>query len=197
MGMFDNLKTKKQLPLTDELKALSVNWSDVVFQTKDLDNTLNDYIITEDGDLLCEHVEYEYVYYTEEERKQRGSRPWEIIKETIEKSRYTEKIDFHGKISFYTSETVSETEDAWIDFDAYFIYGKLDKLLLAKVEKFQSSKIKNEKWLDEINKRQNCLSYKLKKRLGWFSFWKSVVFLCNKISYAFQDISLFINRHFF
>jgi hypothetical protein len=43
MGMFDSLTVKKKLPLTKELKALNVNWSEEVFQTKDLENVLDHY----------------------------------------------------------------------------------------------------------------------------------------------------------
>jgi hypothetical protein len=195
MGMFDNIKVKKDLPLTNELKNLSVDWKNVVFQTKDLINVLNDYTITEDGVLLLEHVECEYVYYTEEEKKQKGNKPWEIVKETIEKSRQTETVDFHGKILFYTHESLNDEEDVWVDFEAYFIYGKLDKINLVKVEKFKSSKFSYEKWAKEENQKTKKLSYKAKKCLGWFWFLKFIIKSCNKLSYGFQNINTFIYKH--
>ena len=49
MGMFDNITVKKKLPLTKELKALNVKWDEEVFQTKDLDNLLDNYEITKSG----------------------------------------------------------------------------------------------------------------------------------------------------
>ena len=56
MGMFSYIKCKKELPLTDELKNLSVKWGEVQYQTKDLDNCLETYIISEDGELLEEVI---------------------------------------------------------------------------------------------------------------------------------------------
>jgi len=195
MSMFDNIKVKKDLPLTEELKNLPINWKEVTFQTKDLDNCLFDYFITEDGELVCEHVELEYVYYTEEERKQKGHRPWDLVKETIEKSRHNEKVNLHGKISFYSMETISETEEAWIDFEAYFIYGKLDKIELLKVEKHKSKKYDTEKWVQEMQKRKNSFSHKLGKYTGWFWLWKQIGKTCVNTSHVLQDANRFIYNH--
>lgn len=194
MGMFDNIKVKRDLPLTEELKNLQIDWKETTFQTKDLDNCLFNYVITEEGELLCEHVELEYVYYTEEERKQRGHKPWDLVKETIEKNKHNEKVNFHGKISFYSMETISETEEAWIDFDAYFIYGKLDKIELVKVEKHKSRKHDAEKWMEEIQKRKNSFSYKLRKYTGWFWFWKQISKVCSATSRILQDANMFIYK---
>ena len=69
MGMFSYIKCNKELPLNEELKNLSVKWNEIEFQTKDLDNCLETYIISDDGSLLEEEIEYEYTYYTEEEKK--------------------------------------------------------------------------------------------------------------------------------
>ena len=193
--MFDSVQVKKELPLSEELKTLQINWKEISFQTKDLENCLLDYHITEDGDLMLENVEYEYVYYTEEEKKHKDFKPWNLVKETIEKSRSTEKVDYHGKISFYTHEEFSDTEDVWIDFEAYFIYGKLDKIELVKVEKFKSHKIKNEEWFKQMAEEKNKLSYKLKKRFGWFCFWNNVSKICLSTSHAFQQLNVLIVRH--
>jgi hypothetical protein len=79
MGMFDQLKCEKELPLNDELKSLNVKWNEVIFQTKDLDNCLSNYRITTDGELVEDVVEKEYTYYTEEERKK--LKGWHFIKD--------------------------------------------------------------------------------------------------------------------
>jgi len=195
MGMFDNITVKRELPLTDELKQLSVDWKNVVFQTKDLDNCLNDYIITEEGRLTAEHVEWEYVYYTEEERKRKEIKPWDLVKESIEKSRRTETLDFHGKVTFYTHETLSEGEDVWVDFEAYFIYGKLDKMLLAKVEKFPSSRLQNDKWFKQMEAEKNSLLYKTKKYLGWYWLWTTATKSISSVIRVLQDVNTFIYKN--
>ena len=192
--MFDNIKCKKELPLTDELKTLSIKWDDVTFQTKDLDNCLSEYIISEEGELLEEIVEREYVYYTEEEKKQKRNK-WDFYKEVIEKNRYTKRVEFHGKITFYEIFDFSETEDIWVDFDAYFNYGKLDKLELVKTEKHESRKIRMNEYLEEQKKKTSSFSYRFKKYSGWFWFWNKIGKISYNISRFFGDIHMLIIRH--
>ena len=69
MGMFDDIQCKKELPLNDELRAAGLKLEDASFQAKDLENCLFHYTILEDGRLVENVVEREYVHYTEEERK--------------------------------------------------------------------------------------------------------------------------------
>ena len=192
--MFDEIICKKELPLTEELKNLPIKWNEETFQTKDLDNCLLQYIISEDGELLEEIVEREYIYYTEEEEKQKRNK-WDLYKDVVEKNRYTKKIEFHGKLTFYEMVEFSDTEDIWVDFDAYFSYGKLDKLELARTEKHESRKIQMDKFWEEEKKKTNSFLHKLKKYLGWFWFWNKVSKTCYKISRMFSDIQTFINRN--
>ena len=160
-----------------------------------MDNCLSEYIITEDGELVEEIVEREYIYYTEEEKKQKRSK-WDLYKDVIEKNRYTKKVEFHGKIAFYNIFDLSDTEDIWLDFDAYFNYGKLDKIELVKAEKCESRKIRMDEYWEEHKKKTSSLSYKLKKCLGWFWFWNKMSTLCYKMSSSFNNIQIFINRNF-
>ena len=153
--MFSYIFCKTPLPLNEELKSLNVKWSEVEFQTKDLDNCLEKYLITEEGCLAEEITEYEYTYYTEEEKKYLKLRPWDVVKDQKITKQYTKDVGFHGKITFYEILKFSETEDIWVDFDAYFIYGKLDKINLVKTEKIESRLLKNEKYFEELNKIKN------------------------------------------
>jgi hypothetical protein len=195
MGMFDSIKCKKELPLTDELKKLNVKWDEVVFQTKDLENCLSNYIISEDSELLEEVVKYEYTYFTEEERKHKDHRPWNIVKDQKVIEQYTKKVDFHGTIMFYESFNYSEQEDVWVDFNAYFIYGKLDKIEIDKIEKYQARTIKMDEYWKAYEKQQNSFYHKLKKYLGWFWFWKKIGIVCYKISIFFGNVNSFIIKH--
>jgi hypothetical protein len=196
MGMYDNIICKKELPLTEELKSFPVKWDEIIFQTKDLENCLIDYFISEDGELFEEVVEREYIYYTEEEKKSKDFKSWNLFKDVIEKNKYNKKIDYHGKILFYTTENISDTEDVWVDFEAYFIYGKLDQIKLTKVEKYKSRKISNDKFWEEYNKELNSFKFKLKKNLGWFWFWKKVSHAVNKIANFFHWINMIVIRYF-
>jgi hypothetical protein len=195
MGMFSYIKCKKELPLTDELKGLSVKWCETQFQTKDMDNCLETYIISEDGELLEEVIEYEYTYYTEEEKKQKDHKTWSIIKDQKIVKQETKKVDFHGKITFYETFDLNDQESIWVDFDAYFVYGKLDKLQLAKVEKYENRKIKMDEYWKTYESKQNSLPYKLKKYSGWFWLWKKIEKICYSLSRFFDIIRYFIIRN--
>jgi len=195
MGMFSYIKCQKELPLTDELKCLSVKWEEAQFQTKDLDNCLETYIISEDGELLEEVIEYEYTYYTEEEKKQKDHKPWNIVKDQKIVKQETKKVDFHGKITFYETFDFTDEENIWVDFDAYFVYGKLDKLELAKVEKYENRKVKMDEYWKTYESKQNNFSYKIRKYSGWFWFWKKVEKCCYSISKFLDSIRYFIIRN--
>lgn len=196
MGMYDNIICKKELPLTEELKSFPVKWNEIIFQTKDLENCLIDYFISEDGELFEEVMEREYVYYTEEEKKSKDFKSWNIVKDVIEKNKHNKKLDFHGKIVFYSIEEISDTEDVWVDFEAYFIYGKLDQIKLVKVQKYPARKLSNNKFWEEYSKEQKSLKFKLKKNLGWFWFWKKVSRVVNKIANFFHWINMIVIRYF-
>ena len=194
--MFSYIKCKKELPLTDELKSLSVKWDELQYQTKDLDNCLENYIISEDGELLEEVIEYEYTYYTEEEKKQKDHKPWNIVKDKKIIKQETEKVDFHGKITFYETFDLNDLESIWVDFHAYFVYGKLDKLELAKVEKYENRKVKMDEYWKTYESKQNSLSYKLKKYSGWFWVWNKIGRGCYSLSKVLDSIRYFIVRNF-
>ena len=195
MGMFSYIKCKKELPLTDELKNLSVKWDELQYQTKDLDNCLETYIISEDGELLEEVIEYEFTYYTEEEKKQKDHKAWNIVKDQKIVKQETKKVDFHGKITFYETLDFSDEEDIWVDFDAYFVYGKLDKLELAKVEKYKNRKREADEYWKNYENKKNSFSYKLKKYFGWFWLWKKIEKFCYSMSRFFDTIRYFIIRN--
>jgi hypothetical protein len=195
MGMFSYIKCKKELPLTDELKGLSVKWNETQFQTKDLDNCLETYTISEDGELLEEVIEYEYTYYTEEEKKQKDHKSWSIVKDQKIVKQETKKVDFHGKITFYETFDLNDKESIWVDFNAYFVYGKLDKLELAKVEKYENRKIKMDEFWKTYESKKNSFSYKLRKYSGWFWLWKKIEKGCYSMSHFFDTIRYFIIRN--
>ena len=192
--MFDYIKCKKELPLTEELKNLPVKWDELQFQTKDLDNCLLEYIISENGELLEEVVEREYIHYTEEEKKQNNNK-WSFYKDVIEKNKYTKKVEYHGKIVFYEIIDFSETEDIWLDFEAYFNYGNLDKIELIKSEKHESRKIRMNEFWEKEKKKINSLPYKLRKYSGWFWLLNKIGKISYNISRFFSNIHTFTIRY--
>lgn len=196
--MFDNIQCKYSLPLPEELQSLSTDWSIEIFQTKDLANLLGSYTITEEGLLLEEIVEREYVPYTDTERAEIKPKPWSVWKDVIVKNRYNQKIEHHGEVTFYSSFTYTDAEDCWLEFTAYFIYGKLDKISLVRNEKITSQKLSDERWDAKRKEEESKLWYKFKQRVkpyGWRLFWSKASKLCGYVARMLNTLEYAIIRH--
>lgn len=198
MGMFDSVYVKKELPLNEELKSLPVKWNETEFQTKDLENCLLHYTISEDGRLLEHVVEREYVHYTKEERKQKDRRSWDLYKEVIIKNEYDKEIQHHGVVNFYTSVDYTDEEEFWVEFNAFFIYGKLDRIELFDYNKQKSRTVYHKEWEEKRKIEEQKLWNRTKKVLryiGWGWFWNKMSRYCYKISNVFSKIQMLINRN--
>ena len=196
--MFDSLYVKKDFPLNEELKTLPIKWEEIEFQTKDLENCLLHYTISEDGRLLEHITEREYVHYTEEEKKQKGRNRWDFYKDVKITNEYDKEIPHHGIINFYTSVEITDTEDAWVEFKAFFVYGKLDKIELLQYEKQPSRSIYNKEWEEKRKVEAKKLWNRTKKALyciGWRWFWNKMSRYCYKLSSLFSKIQTLIIRH--
>jgi hypothetical protein len=197
--MYDNITVKKQLPLPSEIKKLQTDWSTYLFQTKDLENCLLDYKISKNGYLYEHVIEREYIPYTDKEKKNKDHRPWNIWKEVIVKDEYDKRVkDYHGKLRFYTYDNLNDEQDYWVEFDAYFIYGKLDKIVLVEFKKETARTISNEiiqKEYDEKQKKPWGVFKRYARYLGWHWFWKKVSRLCYISSNACQTTHYFIIKH--
>lgn len=197
--MYDEIVVKQQLPLPDEIKHLDINWNEYVFQTKDLDNCLSEYII-EDNQLYEKHIERKYVEYTEEEKKQRKKQKqfYPVWKDVIEVSSEIKPIeDFHGTLVFYAFEKFSETEDFWLDFKAYFVYGKLDKIDLLEFKR-QKSNSSSESIKDLIAQHQKCPWTKFKKYasyFGWRWCWRQIASSLHAVSSLCESARTFVIRY--
>ena len=190
MGMFDTIYVKKKLPLTKELKALNIKWSEIDFQTKDLENLLDTYEITKSDKLR--HLWQERVWKDDDSAFLKGY--LDVVKEEWR------DVDFHGTINFYTNytdntdyhwnfvkddpEQISWEEinqiqghDWWIEFEAYFTHGFLDNIKLIKVSKDPiSERIKNNKiWAEKRAVENKKLSRKIVSFLRKFSLYRSLI----------------------
>lgn len=172
MGMFDNIKCKFPLPLTHSLlKDDKREWSEISFQTKNLENSLSSYYIDEQGFLFEEIVETEGVLYTEEELQTIKPQPWTIYKEIIETNRYTKQINHHGIISFYDVLSYSKEHDLWVNFKAYLIYGKVDKIELVEARLDKSLELYHKEYEEKARTKNKKLWPKIKHILSYFG-WK-------------------------
>jgi hypothetical protein len=198
MGMFDDITCEIELPLNDELRALPVKWEDKGFQTKDLENCMLKYTISKDGRLLEHIVDREYTYYTEEEKKHKRTKPWDLYKEVIIKGERDEEVNHHGVVTFYSDVDYTEEENFWVEFNAYFVYGKLDKINLIKCEKQKSRTVYHKEWDEQRKIEDNKLWNRVKRILrcvGWSWFWHKISKCCYSASSLFASIQTFIIRH--
>lgn len=196
--MFDNITVKQNIPLPEALQKLDKDWKKYQFQTKDLDNCLLDFWISEEGELFEHVVECDYIPYSEKERKSKKISPWDMWKEVIEKNTYDKKINHHGVLKFYTYEQLDESTDFWVEFNAYFIYGKLDKIELTDFSLDKERKIQNKQWEEKYKKQQKHPWTRFKKLasyIGWSWFWKAVNKQLHNISKAINVIQTFIWKH--
>ena len=196
--MFDDIKCKRELPLNDELKSLPIKWEDVGFQTKDLENCLLHYTISEDGKLL-EHIEErEYVHYTEEEKKQKGRNRWDFYKDVKITNEYDKEIHHHGIINFYTNVDYTDEEEYWVEFNAFFIYGKLDRIELFKCEKQKSRAVYHKEWDEKRKIEDKMIWNRIKKVLhyiGWRWFWNKMSRYCYNASRMFSSLQMLIIKY--
>ena len=198
MGMYDTVFTRIDLPLNEDLQKLSTDWKDVDFQTKDLENALFTYYLNPDKTLTLEIVEREYIEYTEEEKK--TAKPWNIYKDVKVISKREENTNYHGSLVFYTFVDIDTEPDYqyWIEFEAYFVYGKLDKIELKKCEKEFSQCFRNKEWEEERKKEQQLPWNRFKRLMGyvgWYWFWKKVSKVCYSFHSFFSNLHAFIIRH--
>jgi hypothetical protein len=193
--MFDDIKVKQNLPLPEEIKNLK-DWKNYTFQTKDLDKCLLEYWISKEGELFEHVVEREYIPYSKEEKKK--LKGWDIWKDVIEKGSREEKIDYHGTLRFYAFDELDEDTDFWVEFNAFFVYGKVDKIELAEFKLEKDRKIHNLKWEEEYKKREkhpwNVFKH-YASYLGWRWFWRKVSNLLYKLSNYITKIQMFVNRY--
>jgi hypothetical protein len=208
MGMFDTLYCEKKLPLTKEVKnAFSeTNWSEVDFQTKDLDNTMTTYAITKNGTLNILKVEGEYVRVMseEEEKKIRKQKKFCWPYEFAEKSRKYEKYVYTGLINFYYYKE-DKDDNTWdIEFTATFVKGKLTDLVLdsAKIIRTAEENAADEKhWKDQLEAHDRHPWTRTKKFLNkitfgyWTTLWNNVSKILYSLQQKIQKLQMWVIRN--
>jgi hypothetical protein len=112
MGMFDTLRVEQRIPGFSEIPECE-------FQTKSLDCLMENYVITNTGQLYCEVWDYKWVDNNE----------IPIIKGHLERIDGTYRreylTDFHGDIIFYEGKQVNGN---WREYTARFTEGRLTRI---------------------------------------------------------------------
>ena len=113
MGMFDTLKVQTKIPGYSNIPLGE-------FQTKSLDNCLEYYVITDNGELYKEVWDYNWV----EDATSAFNGYFDKVEGSYRREYLT---NFHGDIIFYTSKPMTE-DRVWRDYTARFTEGKLTRV---------------------------------------------------------------------
>jgi hypothetical protein len=112
------------------------NFNDISFQTKDLENGLDNYEIAEDGSLWIRRTESEYVEGDEKAKSLMGRfGHMELIKERWEPTKFTGVVEFYNNIGFDSAFDRDSCEnDYWVEYIATFVDGQITTIGLLKFE---------------------------------------------------------------
>ena len=198
MGFFDTIIIHAPLPLPDPLKTLPINWDKKEFQTKDLNNSLNEYEITQKGELIEKIVKRICSPQVPSASSKKPQKGWRECPDFLEENKYNKTINHHGKILVYTSGELNDTEDFWVEFEIYFSYGKLEKILQTKYEIQTSHKIAMKAWekkqVEEKarpwNKFKHYAAY-----LGWKWVWRKIAKALQALSELLNKAQMIIYKH--
>lgn len=178
MGMFDSIKCNYPLPLPLEVVDILPDIYEAEFQTKDLENLMELYILNEDGSLS--YRKREYKWKDDDSCFFKGY--MEVVREEIVPE------NFHGVLNFNCYETIRDSQiyiengnpedavhgtDVSIDYLAKFTNGKLTNIEILDYEILDATDrlTKIRKLHKEHDKRRN-LWYN--KYFFYTKFWKLV-----------------------
>ena len=190
MGMFDTISIGDSLPSTPEMKALGFDVNNRSFQTKDLSNSLSNYVI-QDGILF--EKKYRINEYVEGNLK---SKDWiDRLGHMKREQPYLERVTGYQncEINFYDhTQNVQGLYDCWVEYKAIFNNGKCTSIVVDKFNQVSNyDRLKQEReWLEDMN-RINNLWYNKYFRHTWVGkqFAKIWYKVCNKLSLFFGRIS--------
>lgn len=137
MGMFDRIKCSYSLP-GDPPEGIE-------FQTKDLDNCLDDYEITSEGRLV--HHQWDWEETPEDDKPYPNATDWKAAFGCIRKVKDSHRVvdlDYHGDLKFYGDAHSGELRminfqtghdelhtgpgPEWFEYVARFTHGKLESV---------------------------------------------------------------------
>ena len=209
--MFDTIYFNKDeislaLPKKIKNKFDHINWEEVDFQTKDLENTLTSFKV-KNGKLYYEKVNGEQVRVIseveEKKKRKKGEFCWPY--EFKVKSRSYKLFKHTGDVEFYTHIADVDGDEWWVDFTIKLVDGvQKGKIKLIRHEIFRTAKeiAKQEKEFEEmLQKQKKSFAYKFKKFMNlitfdyWRQFWRKVYTGLSFINAKIIKLQFFISRH--
>ena len=162
MGLFDEIKCDYPLPVTMEMVDFDIDVQDVIFQTKDFENLMEEYIISEDGELLLVKKSFKWV--------EDGSQFFKGHLEEIDSK--IVPADFHGKINFYCYEDLPEMDGVMRVFDAEY-EAKFTDNKLVDLQLVDCKIIDNTQHVKDLNELFDKREQEMKKWKNKY-FWNTL-----------------------
>ena len=202
--MFDTIKCEVTLPITKKVSKNFRNtvWTDVSFQTKDLECLLSNYIIKKNNTLVNQIEKNTWVPKKKEKgvrgfleglRKDKWRSSWNIV----HKGTTYKKVKHTGIINFYTIQSDINDNEWDFEFDAKFVDGLLVsiKMKTPKIwRKASEVKKSNKEIKDMMERHEKHIPNKIRRFLNkvtfgywrwfWFKVSKAITYIPNKISLA-------------
>lgn len=124
MGMFDNINVKYPLPLPLEVIDSIPDIYDLEFQTKSMDNAMEEYILEENGKLLKEEKTYEWK--DDDSSFLKGY--YDVIDSEIVETNFHGVVNFYFYERLYNDNTKKTGIDVNVEYSAKFSEGNLDSI---------------------------------------------------------------------
>ena len=190
--MFDMITCKYPLPRPDNpMELKDFNFNSTSFQTKDLENVLDDYEIREDGSLWIRRTESEHV---EGDKKAKSFIDrfghMKLIKEWWEPTKFTGVIEFYNSIGFDGEvDRDSYEKDYWVEFIATFVDGQITTVGLLKFEGTNNAerKKRDAEWKEKI-RLEKILWDKWYMKYLYRHYDNAVSWIFRKWSWLFQKL---------
>jgi len=190
--MFDTITCKYPLPRPDNpMELKDFNFNSTSFQTKDLENVLDDYEIREDGSLWIRRTESERV---EGDKKAKSFIDrfghMKLIKEWWEPTKFTGVIEFYNSIGFDGEvDRDSYEKDYWVEFIATFVDGQITTVGLLKFEGTNNAerKKRDAEWKEKM-RLEKILWDKWYMKYLYRHYDNAVSWIFRKWSWLFQKL---------
>jgi len=190
--MFDTITCKYPLPRPDNpMELKDFNFNSTSFQTKDLENVLDDYEIREDGSLWIRRTESEHV---EGDKKAKSFIDrfghMKLIKEWWEPTKFTGVIEFYNSIGFDGEvDRDSYEKDYWVEFIATFVDGQITTVGLLKFEGTNNAerKKRDAEWKEKM-RLEKILWDKWYMKYLYRHYDNAVSWIFRKWSWLFQKL---------
>ena len=186
--MYDTIVCKYPLPIPDDPKGYSGSDD---FQTKDLDLSLSNYTIDENGQLFIHRFEGEWEPGNKDADSFIGKLGY--FKTT---KKWLEQLNTTITVIFYDYQQSNNTNyDYFIEYEAVFVNGKITSVKLIEFTATHNAerKIKDAEFNERLKKHHEFIkTWRYKYFVKPYN--KTISFIFRKTSKAFYDLSYILNR---